>query len=1091
MQLSAEQAAATAIDDNLVVNAGAGSGKTTVLTTRYIRLLVEGGLEPSQIVAITFTKKAAREMRERIDKMLAQRAASDPRWLMYRDQLISAPISTIHSFYARILRAYPVEAGVAPSFQVLNELDADLMLAQALAKLRESIEVDPNLARLTQIYGAKALEEDGLVNQLKTVYTTLLNRGIPIESAGLSDLYQELPDWQVLRDKFLELIAGEEELTSELSSKGKDKPEMALDRKALVAIGVKLALIEAPDQLAGIYSELLPLTGLKAGRTGGHREFMKTGVELLQLLLSSGLAPVLGAATLALIRDLDRYYRGIKNRSEGLDYTDLQFAVWNLLHMNPSIVQRLRDRYRTYMIDEFQDTDRLQHQIINLLVEEEGEIPPGRLFVVGDEKQSIYRFRGAEVKVFDEVRKKLTKGNPLREKKITCNYRSRRPLIDLVNSLFSRLMGSTGESEISYIDLTAHRQGQGPCAEIIQCAPIRDDESSSEAEARVLAARIQAMVGDLEIVADSQDAPRPIRYGDITILVRSRTHLREYEYNLRVAGIPYTVIGGIGFYQQQEVVDIVNLLKVVSNLNDELALAAVLRSPLFALDDDSLLILCSARRQGGNLLEYAMHLEGACRCKLERAREVIFHLRQARGRLEIPRLIELALELTHFREVTLTRFGGMQRYANLEKLVEMAAGYSRASIGNLSSFLSWLEHAAEKDEAEAQIDNEDTDSVKIMTIHASKGLEFPVVFLPVCSSKLRHFPGRLLLDDGGNLVFRHNWDCSVWEMAKEQEKKREQEEFKRLLYVAITRARDWLTVLAQEPGNNEVSFNIWLQEFAQTSTDFATSAMPQGSELSINLPTPLPKPGPAPDLQPELLQKMQPVGHGKRTFRYYSISQFMLWRQNREEFDKKYLSRWVDCDPLGPRAEQVGDWQHEPGGATFGSLLHAALEQIDAQTDITQLLLNLIPRFFGDADQAVRDKVLYSARTLLKRGQMEPGPPGKFHHLLNELEFYYRLQDSLFYGLIDRLLISEDHVAIVDFKTNHIPNEGIEPLVEIYTPQIMFYALAAEEIYKLPARGYLQLLRRRPGEQIIEIDMSPQKVSELKLQLQEFIRYCN
>ena len=1092
MKLSTDQLAATAITDNLVVNAGAGSGKTTVLITRYMRLLEEGGLQPSEVVAITFTKKAAREMRERIDSELGQRTETgESKWKLARDQLVSAPISTIHAFYARILRTFPVEAGIDPSFRVLDELDADLMLSQALGELLQEAQENkcPNLAVLSEVLGAGAIEEEGsLAAQLREIYKTLLNRGIPVGDARLSGMYGSLTPWQQSRDNYLEIIAINAEISASLAAEGKDRPEMQAVRRALAAAGPIVGAIGQARELMDLYDYLVPLTNLTGGRTKGHKEFVKTTVEQLQLLLSQGLAPILGDATLALLLRLDQIFKGIKAQAQGLDYADLQFAVWRLLKSNSDVVRKLRSRYKTYMIDEFQDTDRLQHQIVMMLVEEQGTIPPGRLFVVGDEKQSIYRFRGAEVRVFDEVRQQLTKE---RERHIKRNYRSRQPLIDLVNCLFSPLMDKAQGSEIDYIDLTAHREGQGPCAEMIKCLVQGDDDTPAEAEARTLAARIRAMVeGRQELAADRDDKPRPVEYKDIAVLVRARTHLGEYEHQLRIAGVPYTVVGGIGFYQQQEVVDIINLLKVISNLREQLALAAVLRSPLFGLDDDSLLALGDARRkQGGILLDHGSCLPAEQEDRLTRARGIINQLRAARGRLEIPRLLELALDLTRFREVALARFAGLQRYANLEKLVEMARQFSASGNHNLIGFLQWLDHSAHRNEAEAQVDSEESNSVRILTIHASKGLEFPVVFLPVCSSKLIVRPGSILVDSQGELAFKHPWKCPVWEQYREQEKTREHEEFKRLLYVATTRARDWLVTLVQEPEQTGTSFNIWLQEFAYGNPDhFERTDDPESAE-NLSMPSPLPKPGPPPDWEPQqVFTGLTPVGHGNRTFRYFSISQFMLWQQSPEEFERLYLSRWVDCAPIGQR-EQQQDRHQEPGGAVFGSLLHDALEVMTPDTDIDALLQDLIPRHYGDADQ--RDQILFSAGRLLKQGQRDPGPPGNFNCKDNEMEFYYRLGDVLFYGLIDQVLVADDHIAVLDFKTNRIPPEGIKPLVQAYSPQIMFYAMAAEEIYKRPARGYLKLLRMEPGEQTVEIPASKEKFDVLKKELQCFIDFCN
>lgn len=1086
MRLSDEQQAATAIGDNLVVNAGAGSGKTTVLTARYIRLLEEGGLSPGQIVAITFTKKAAREMRERIDETLAALARENPRWKEAREQLVSAPIGTIHSFYARVLRSFPVEAGINPSFRVLDELEASLLLDKAVAAAFQQAVAEkcPHLALLTEVLGAQALEEEGnLSQQIRYLYKTLLNRGIPAAEASLSELYLQLPSWQQCQESIADLAAGEAELAASLE--GKDKPEMVRARQAFVQAAKDVAALTTPKALVALYPALLALTEIKSGRTKGHQEFIDSGVQALQNLLSRGLAPLLGQAVLALLQRLDRVFAELKSREGGLDFSDLQFAMWHLLQQ-PQVAAILGTKYLTYMIDEFQDTDRLQHRIIVRLVQQGDVIPPGRLFIVGDEKQSIYRFRGADVEVFNTVRKQLTRDDPQREKRITCNFRSRKPLIDLVNALFSQLLGIRGEME--YIPLSARRSGEAPCAELLICPERAGSPAAGEAAA--MAARIREMVAGNELIVGDSENPQPVKYGDMAILIRSRTHIKEYEHHLRLRGIPYTVVGGIGFYEQQEVQDILNLLRAVRNSWDEISLIAALRSPLFALDDDSLYALVrSQEHRGGSLLDQVAALEGEQQRRLLRAGAVISQLRDAQGRLELPRLLELALELTQYREAILTGYAGLQRYANLEKLMDLAESFAAASYDQ--DFLTWVEYAAAHDEAEAEVDSEQSDSVRIMTIHASKGLQFPLVFLPVANTKIRLSFGSMLIDDQGRLAFRHPWQCPVWKEVKEQERQREIVEYKRLLYVAVTRARDRLVFLTQQQEKEEQSFNYWISEFASRAPQHFILRETIPGEGSMQFPLPLPEPGPPAAQDPvKMFAGLARVGRDTRTSRYFSVSQFLLWRHDREQFDRQYLSRWFHLDPSNLREQSQEDWQHEPGGASFGSLLHSALEALSANTDLSALLDTLVPVHFPAADKDQHDRIFYAAKTLLEGYIQDPGPLGKFSAASSEQEFYFRIGDALFYGIIDRLFFADDHIAIVDYKTNMIPPEGKQRLVESYAPQLRFYALAAAEIYRRPVRAYLQLLRLPPGQQTVEIDLSLEKEAELKAQLQEFVDYC-
>jgi len=1091
MQLSPEQLAATAIDDNLVVNAGAGSGKITVLTRRYVRLLEEGGLTPEQIVAITFTRKAAREMRERIDHSLAAKAAGgEERWKRMRDELVTAPIGTIHSFYARILRAFPVEAGIDPGFRVLDETEADMLLTQALDTVFQQAGDAPGLDAVAAVLGAQALEAgSGFARELGNLYRTLLNRGIPAEQAQLSSAYASLPSWPECRNQFIGIAAREPAVAAALGDR--DKPELAAVRHDLVQAGKILAGLQDPREALAVYRRLSPLTQLKGGRTKDHKEFVAEATEQLCMFLTATLAPQLADGVRLLLLSLDRTYQAAKARAGGLDFNDLQLTVWRLLHDHPEVIVALRSRYRTYMIDEFQDTNRLQYAIISKLVEEDGNIPPGRLFVVGDEKQSIYRFRGAEVQVFAQVRRRLTETAPQREKRITCNYRSRQPLINLVNGLFSRLMDKSAGSEIEYIDLSAQRPGPGPCAELLVCAPA-EEETVAEAEARMLAARIAEMVAKREVTVGDRDGARPVRFGDIAVLIRSRTHLKEYEHHLRLAGIPYTVVAGAGYYNQQEVEDIINLLRAVDNQRDELSLAAALRSPFFGLDDDSLLELARARRErGGSLLDQGAVLEGEPRRRLERAAEIIATLHRSRGRLELPALIQRALDLTMAREINLTRFAGLQCYANLEKFIHLAEQFAGAGGQSLRAFLGWLEYAAAQNEAEAPVDSEETDTVKIMTIHASKGLEFPVVFIPACSAAVRGRYGSLLAGEDGGLVFRFPWSCAVWEGMCAQERRRELEEHKRLLYVAVTRARDWLAVLVRDTYDGDASFNTWLRDFAGRAPEyFLPEQRPATGKANIRLPRPLPPPCPGRDSDiTQLFPGLRVWGSGRRALRYFSISQFMLWRTDRDEFDRRYLSQLLVTESAADIEQELG-WEHEPGGARFGSLLHRALEVVGSDTDVDAVLDKLVPEFFRLADEALQRRVRQSAGALLAAYQLEPGLQGDFRQSFSEQKFYFRLEDALFYGLIDRVLVADEFVAVLDFKSNRIPPEGIESLRESYAPQLQFYALAAGKIYKKPVRAFLQMLRLPPGRQLVEIDVTAEALRRLEEELKQFVRYC-
>lgn len=1076
MRLSAEQKAVIEPGFNLAVNAGAGSGKTTVLTARYLRLLEEG-FHPGEIVAITYTNKAAREIRERIGAEVAALTPANRRWQEVKEQLATAPIGTIHSFYSRVLRQFPLEAEVGSSFAVLDEAQSEGILNHAVALTFQEAAAEgcPHLGRMIEIMGIQALEEDGsLAGQVRTLYCTLRNKGIPIEEATLARKYGDMPDWRSYQDRLRELLAVETEASFA------DAPEEIKEaRKTIVLVVESLADISCNEDLLPIYPLLIEAAGLKAGRLKRYKEFIQSAVGEVQSLLSRGVAPLLGQAIIGLLTRLDGVYKNMKERIGSLDFADLQFAMWRLL-ASPGVRELLRSKYKTYMIDEFQDTDLLQHKVLWALLEEKGGIPPGRLFVVGDENQSIYRFRGAEIKVFQEVRRELAASGPGGERNITCNFRSRRPLIDFVNDLFCRLATKGG---MNYYPLSAIRSGEAPCVELIYCQRQKGEPALGEAKA--LAAAIKGMVGST-LVGDLAN-PRRARYKDMVILLRSRTHIAEYQHQLRLAGIPYRTVGGTGFFQRPEVRDLINLLRVIENRGDELSLVALLRSPLFSLDDDSLLALAGQGKTGTSLLEREGVLSGEQERRFLRAKNIISELRGNRGFITTWELLALALDLTQYREAVLAGFNGLQGYANLAKFLSLAEEFQVTSPDE--DFISWLEQAAAYPEEEAPIDSEEDDSVRLMTIHGSKGLQFPIVLLPLANSKMRFSPGNMIVDENGELALRFPWLCPVWEAAKEGERQKELEEYQRLLYVAVTRAEDRLAFVVAPADEEEESFNSWiLQLYSQVPAHFSTTSAELVGE-NITFPLPLPEPSPGEGKGGEkFFPGLRGVSSSISPIRYYSISQFLLWWHDREQFDRRYISPLVYPDSLDLEA-QVVEQTEEPGGREFGSLLHRALEEIHEATDVDAYLDDRIGTFFPGVEGELRERIHSHARQLLKGYMQDPGPPSSFSAAYREQGFYYRLGDALFYGVVDRLLVGAE-LTVVDYKTNSIPPLGVGELLKFYGPQLGFYGMAMRDIYHLPVRTYLQFLRLPPGQQAIEVKFTSEELEDLRTRLQEFVCYC-
>jgi ATP-dependent exoDNAse (exonuclease V) beta subunit len=549
-------------------------------------------------------------------------------------------------------------------------------------------------------------------------------------------------------------------------------------------------------------------------------------------------------ALLALGKRFADHYAARKVRRGSLDFEDLQVKTRDLLRDNAPVRQRLRDATRVVMVDEFQDTNPLQKEIVDLICG-----PGQRLFVVGDPKQSIYLFRGADVGVFVQMGEDMARrgGETLYFQE---SFRSRPGIIALVNSLFARLMtGGTEPFQTRFAegDLLRAMRAEAepaPCAELLQLPGEGSSEERRRQEVEAVAERILAMTDgrdpvpvhrrDRETGVETVAAPR---FGDMAILLRRFTHIKAFEQALRGRGIPYYVVKGKGFYQCREIMDILSLLRSLESPGDLVALAGVLRSPLCCVSDETLFLL-SRHPAGLGAWQELIPADGALALPLweridaddrERLTDLdllLERLRPVRDRLTVTELLEEIIDATCMVPLLLQLFQGEQKAANLRKLLELARAFDRRGEGTLRQFIDWLQKLVEKEptEAEALLAAEGEDAVAIMTVHQSKGLEFPVVFVPECGAPPRAVSDTVLADprDGLGIRLRQAVGSSLPTMAHQRlaalRKRKEEAEFKRLFYVALTRARDYL-VLSGEGGKQGTSWRALLEEWLADGGD--------------------------------------------------------------------------------------------------------------------------------------------------------------------------------------------------------------------------------------------------------------------------------
>jgi ATP-dependent helicase/nuclease subunit A len=852
-RLEPEQAAAAyTIDRHISVTAGPGSGKTTVLVERYLHILRERNLNIDQIVAITFTNRAANEMRQRLRErlnQLLQTASGQERkhWLGYKRTLDGAVITTIHGFCARLLREFPVEARIDPQFLLLDEHRAAMLLEsvveEALTEFISSGHVE--ISRLTLGVG-----RGKLAAALAQLYREVRGQGL-----SLSALAKKTADnHSIERDYQTALLALDECVAKfltwpRLSLKAESKrcgfaqawPELRAVLETIPeygAVGDYCAAIERlrlfrPDKtalgdLAGELDELL--WGNVSKRPNDYS-------GLVPRICFDLFAQRYALEVVNVLTRIDERLDEEKQKLSALDFDDLELRALALLE-HPAVLTRAAERYRFFLVDEFQDTNGLQRQLLERLALEKGRRESANLFIVGDRKQSIYGFRGADVDVFREMTKILTAVGG-EEKPLLLNFRSQPPLIHFFNHLFARLFQPKEEvtqqerEELGYVahepsDARRELRDSGPLVELLittEAAGDDDDpkaeQSSRQLDAEQLAIRISALTGTAGGRGPSESGPSifNVKYSDIALLFRAMTNVQIYESAFRRANIPYQTVLGRGFYEREEITDLIQLLRFLDNKTDELALAAVLRSPLCGLSDNALLALrCGPSRtevdSGDRLLHFqqtrrlltalSRHRELAFISDeehqwLDRAAALISDLVARRHHYALGDLLRFAVERSEYLAVTAANFDGAQRLANVQRLFTLAERFERSGTHLIRDFVRYVEEfeAIGSRESEGQID-EAANAVRLMTIHQAKGLEFPVVIIPELQRYSRVMDHWFLLDrhrgltlkvpDGrGKLVAgqtftsfeqRHAW--------------REQFESMRLLYVAATRAQDRL-----------------------------------------------------------------------------------------------------------------------------------------------------------------------------------------------------------------------------------------------------------------------------------------------------------
>jgi ATP-dependent helicase/nuclease subunit A len=829
-------ARAFAVDpsQHVVLEASAGTGKTRVLVDRYLRLL-DAGVDPAHILAITFTRKAAAEMRERIITELRRAADRSPegraRWRALRDRLGEVAISTIDAFCLSLLKEFPLEAGLSPDFAVADETEAAALMDEAIDRAlriaRAGAEPGGELELLFASAPVPRLRE-GLGHLLgrRLVAPVVLARLVEAAPAGASVA------WAVesARRRVLDALgAGPGGLTAFLDRGPVHDP-------AFVLLGSRIAALaeDARPDAAAFRAVLAQLEEYCLTKQGEPRKRSRVQREACYADAASrkahgaalaAVAPLVAEARAAFTRDLNvllarallrlfatarRAYDDLLREHDVVDFTEALERARALLAQMDEFSQsrfRLESRYHHVLVDELQDTSRAQWELIELLIRSWGEgagllddlpVPP-TIFVVGDRKQSIYRFRDADVRVLGEAVRFIGALRPgaSPRRSISTSFRSHPELLAFVNAVFAEIgTGTRGDAfRFGPEDAFPPRAGRETHPEA--AAPLGVAVAPSHgALAEAVADEIVRLLGSATVRDRDTGERRPARSGDVAILFRVREGHREYERALAARGVPTYVYKGLGFFDADEIKDVAALLRFLAEPSSPLRVAAFLRSRLVRLSDPGLLALrddLSALFTSADTPAGWPRLDEEDRRVVAQARASVAQWLGLVDRMPPADLADLVLAESAYAFETR---GGRQPQAreNLKKLRALLRRRQNRGYATMGRLAAHVDRLTAGDESNAAIDA--LDAVNLMTVHAAKGLEFPIVFVVNLGKGAGGStpPVRVLGESGeaggtgAGLVSIEGLDPR----ADEEEERREREETKRLLYVALTRARDRL-----------------------------------------------------------------------------------------------------------------------------------------------------------------------------------------------------------------------------------------------------------------------------------------------------------
>ncbi|MEO8693396.1 MAG: UvrD-helicase domain-containing protein [Acidimicrobiales bacterium] len=1072
--------------DTLFIEAGAGSGKTTTIVERIVNLVVIAGVELQNIAAITFTEAAAAELRDRVRAAFERRAAESSgealdRCRLALEQTDIAAVSTLHSYAQRVLSEHPIEAGVPPRFDVLDEVQSILAL-----EARWRVWLDEQLGDVTNhplIEWSMVLRIDIARRRaatLKDVARNFNENWDRLEASMVADPGPLAPvDLRALRRAAAAVL--------ELADTHRDPTDLLAvfiaERRARFEI-----LCHCDDPLEAVVmitSE--PRWTMAHGKkqnwldAASVREALKHFAETAKEVEHHARVAVLDQWRWRLAN----FTLGAaeQRRREGtLEFHDLLVLARRLVRRSPSARRALHERYTHIVIDEFQDTDPIQVELVTLIATDvddvancpwqDLDVAPGRLCFVGDPKQSIYRFRRADVALFREACNSFSAGRPV---SLVQNFRTVPTVLQWINHVFGALMqGAPPEQQPPYQALVAaRRENEGDDHRVMLLGGPHDDSYRAE-ELRTLEATdvvraIRSMILDGERWrVDDHGQWRAPRFDDIVILVPSRLSLPALEHALRAADVPYRAEASTLVFDTQEVREPLLALQAIDDPSDEIAVVASLRSTLFACGDDELLEFATA----GGRWDYRVDAPSSLPVD-HPVVDGLTYLRRChddRLWLEPSELLERLLRERRAFELALLHRRPRDVWRRLRFIVEQARQFVEANRGGLRAFLSWAELQRYEGARvhEPLLPELDDNSVRVMTIHSAKGLEFPITIVSGLTAQSGGRRGGVTVHWGDSMpeIKMSGSSTPSFDVLDDFEQEMDVHEKLRLLYVACTRARDHLVVSAHHivPTNRpRQTFAKMVWEQSQPELEQSCRVLPAGDDAPFNFP-----PSPLESLSGDTAEARTQWQHQRAavlappsfTVAATAIATAIAERApSPSPFATAAESATADEIVADEGTSATAAYRRGRAGTAIGRAVHAVLQlaALDTGADIRALA-----RTFAAVEGVSEwtDTIASSAEgarqsAAVQRALVAP-------QFWRELFVAAPVEGRAVEGFVDLLFRDGDDLVVVDYKTDDVVDDAaIEQAVVRYRPQAAAYALALEHTTGRQVRECIFVFTRR------------------------------